>query len=149
MPLLRELGRQGIEHQLFFGADGRQGLSSEMKREVDRPGTLRELRRPMTDGEYACALSHRAIHRRIVADDLDAALVLEDDAIVSPRPGAFVEAGGLFVRPMILLDRQRVRVVRSSGDPFPPFGRLWRVVGSSALTTGYAVSHDAARHLDA
>lgn len=146
-PLLAELARQGIAHELVMGIDGRAGLPPELEAMVDRDLAARTMRRRLTDGELACALSHRAIYQRILDEGLDAALVLEDDALIQPRLGDFLRAGGMFARPMILLDYARVSVSRISGQQFGDFGRLWRVVVNPPFATGYIVSARSARHL--
>ena len=146
-PLLSELERQGIDYELFFGINGRNGLSPEHEKMVDRAAAEQVMRRVLTNGEFACALSHRAIYERVLAEGLDAAMVLEDDALLRPDLGDFVRAGGLYAAPMILLDYSRVSVSRVSGKPFQGFGRLWRVVVTPMLATGYVVSASAARAL--
>lgn len=146
-PLLSELERQGIDYELFYGVDGRHGLSPEHEAMIDRPAAEKVMRRILTDGEFACTLSHRAIYEKILADSLDAALILEDDAIVSSRLGEFLRAGGLYAAPMTLLDYSRVSVSRLPGKQFQDFGRLRRIIVSPSLATGYAVSSAVARTL--
>jgi len=146
-PLLLELQRQQIDFELFFGIDGRKGLPAQHEAMIDRDEAERVLRRRMTDGEFACALSHRAIYERMLSEGLDAALILEDDAIVAPRLGEFVRSGGCFAAPMILLDYSRVSVSLLSGRPYKSFGHLWRVVVTPCFATGYVLSAWAAREL--
>lgn len=146
-PLLAELDRQQIAYRLFYGIDGRAGLSPEHEAMVDRAAAARTMRRRLTDGELACALSHRAIYQQILDEGLPAALILEDDAIISPRLGAFLRDGGLMARPMILLDYSRVSVVRFPARAFRDYGRLWRVVVNPHFATGYGVQASAARYL--
>lgn len=51
------------------------------------PGTLYEPRYPfaLSAGEVGCFLSHRACWKRIVKDDLDYALIAEDDLALDPE----------------------------------------------------------------
>ena len=144
-PLLNELERQGIDYELFFGVDGRHGLSPKHEAMIDRRAAEKAMRRTLTDGEFACTLSHRAIYEKMLTEDLDAVLILEDDALITPRLGEFVRAGGLYAAPMILLAHSRVSVSRMPGKRFQDFGRLWRVVLSPSMATGYVVSAAAAQ----
>jgi len=56
----------GLQYELFFGVDGRRGLPAEHEPLVDRSARINAGSRPMSDPEYACALSHLMIYRRIV-----------------------------------------------------------------------------------
>lgn len=146
-PLLDSLTAQGVEYELFFGVDGRKGLPPQYEASIDREATLSFMKRPMSDGEYACALSHRAVCQRMLEDGLDAAVVIEDDALLMPDFGAFLKNGGAFAAPLILLDYSRTSVSRISGPRAGGFGRLYRVIGKPVFTTGYVVSAAAARQL--
>lgn len=146
-PLLDALAEMGLSWRLMFGVDGRNGLPSEYEAMVDRDRCAQKMRRAISDPELACALTHRAAYQEIVSSGVEAALILEDDALVQPGLKDFIAAGGMTARPMILLDYGRIPVSRVSGRNFGQFGRLWRVVGSAPFTTGYIVSRDAARYL--
>lgn len=146
-PLLAELQKQRLEYELFFGIDGRRGLSPELESMIDRAEAERVMRRRLTHGEFACALSHRGIYERILAEGLEAALVLEDDALISPRLGDFIRSGGCFAAPMILLDYSRISVSRFTSRSIRGFGQLWRVVVNPNFATGYIVSNGAAQEL--
>lgn len=106
-PLLAALAAQGLEAELVFGVDGRKGLPAACEPEVDRAAALARNGAPMTDGELACALSHRAVYRRVFEDQLGPALVLEDDAIVHPRLREFLAAWNPAPADLLLLDHSR------------------------------------------
>ena len=80
----RALSNLGIEFEFVDAVDGRYGLDPQYEEQIDRVGTQRT-GYPLADAEFACALSHINVYRRIVSENLAYALVLEDDARPSPR----------------------------------------------------------------
>lgn len=54
----------------------------------DDPGTLW----PASPGDLACSLSHHMVWRRIVDENLPAALIFEDDALIEGSLGGFLQA---------------------------------------------------------
>lgn len=89
-PLVKELERLGLAYELFTGVDGRRGLDEQWESEIDRAAARRYLGYDMTDGEFACALSHREIYRMVVERGWSGAVVLEDDAILGESFAAFL-----------------------------------------------------------
>lgn len=77
-----QLAALSIPFEFVDAIDGRSGLPAEFEARIDRARTQRVLGRPMSEAEYACALSHMRVYERIVAEKLAGAIVLEDDAIV-------------------------------------------------------------------
>ena len=77
------LNKLGISFEFLDAVDGRSGLDPTYESQVDRHAALRTWGL-LSDTEFACALSHINTYRRIVAEDIPYALVLEDDA--SPLP---------------------------------------------------------------
>ncbi len=73
----------GIGFELLDAVDGRQGLPPEYESQIDRTETKR-FGRLLADADYACALSHINVYRRLVAEGLPYALILEDDAHPTP-----------------------------------------------------------------
>jgi glycosyl transferase family 25 len=71
------LDRCGVDYEIVTAVDGRD-LDAAGK---VIPGYLDKFRL----GEAGCALSHIIVYRKIIADGLDCALVLEDDIIVPPE----------------------------------------------------------------
>lgn len=145
-PLIRQLNDLGLEHELFFGVDGTNGLSPEHEGLIDRNARVGVRRRPLTDGEYACTLSHLSIHRLIVERGLPEAIILEDDAQLGED---FVALARGRLRPpgdLVLLDfakgfyRWRGRVPLAGGLT------AYRVAVAPVLATGYLMRRAAALH---
>lgn len=145
-PLLDELSEMGLQWQLVFGVDGRAGLPPEYEATVDRDAAQSRMRRPMTDAELACALSHRHIYSLIVDGGLPGAVVLEDDAILQPDFPDFLRAGHHLTETLVLLDYD-------SGRALPwqrkKAGRwlMYRPARRASLNTAYTLSRNTARDL--
>ncbi|TQS70285.1 glycosyltransferase family 25 protein [Rhodobacteraceae bacterium] len=143
-PLLAALDAQHISYELVYGVDGRQGLPAEYLSQIDRDGARVRHGYSLSDGEFACALSHRFLWQKVIEHSSTAALILEDDAQITPKLGAFLASDHVFDAPLIQLDYSRAWCARFSARRAGDFGTRWRMVKTSALTTGYVVSQDAA-----
>ena len=145
-PLLDQLAAMGLPWRLIQGVDGRQGLPAECLPLIDREAAQARLRRPMTDAEFACALSHRQIYGLILDEGLAGAVVLEDDAILTPDFPDFLRAGHHLTEPLVLLDY-------ASGRALPwqrrRAGRwlMYRPARRASLCTGYTLSRAGAQEL--
>ena len=140
-PLLDALAAQGIACEVVLGVDGRNGLPPEHEADVDRPGTLARLGRPMSDAEYACALSHQRIYSLIGSRGLPGAVVLEDDAIPLPGFGAFLATGAHEDADLTLFDYDdKTRALRGTARTALPGVTLWTLATTRYLATGYAIS---------
>lgn len=71
--ITRRLNAAGIHHELVDAVDG-------MTLDLDALGE-RLVNRAMTPGQIACFLSHYNLWRRMVDEQIPAALILEDDAV--------------------------------------------------------------------
>lgn len=105
----------GLPVRFIDAVDGRSGLSAEFAASADRQASERQMGRAMTDGEIACALSHRRVYDVMISEHIDHALILEDDAIPGPDLTAFLEAGGHLSAPLVLLYHSNARVMREAG----------------------------------
>jgi glycosyl transferase family 25 len=79
----KQLQEAGLAFEFIDGVDG-QALSAEFIRDnvnQERYNFWHELRHP---GAIGCALSHRAAYQRMVTDNIPAAVILEDDIVLSP-----------------------------------------------------------------
>ncbi len=145
-PLLDRLAENGLQWRLVYGVDGRRGLPPEYLPMIDRGAAQDRLKRPMTDSEFACALSHRRIYEIIMAEGLDGALVLEDDAILTPDFPDFIRAGHHLTDTLALLYHYSGRALpwqrRKAGRWL-----MYRPTRRASGCTGYTLSRNMAHEL--
>lgn len=146
-PLANVLQAHGLTYEIFWGIDGRDGLPAVHEQSIDRAGAEARMGRPMSDGEFACALSHRQIYKRIAEGDAPAAIILEDDAELSQT---FFTLGQALVDPpcgLLMFDHKNTYV--NLRDRLFVAGNVYayRVVLPPFLATGYMVSREVAAHL--
>ena len=145
--LISQLETFRLEFQLATTVDGRNGLSTKYESMIDRSRTLLRLRRPMSDGEYGCAISHMLIYRRIVDEGLPGAIVLEDDARLHHLFCHFVGSRGYERAHIVLLDHANAWVWRSRSSPLMPGVDGFRLALNPKATTGYSISARGARYI--
>ncbi|MEE6074840.1 glycosyltransferase family 25 protein [Avibacterium paragallinarum] len=77
------LSSLGLKFEFFDAVYGKD-LSQEELDKVDFKFSLRYgFKKPMTLGEIGCAMSHIKLYEYLVANNIEQAIILEDDAIVS------------------------------------------------------------------
>ncbi len=81
--LIQQLEEMGLKYIIWNAIDGRQGLPEQYNSLIDRERARQRMGRNMSDTEFACALSHRAMQQDILDRKLSGALILEDDAILT------------------------------------------------------------------
>ncbi|WBU53383.1 glycosyltransferase family 25 protein [Paracoccus sp. SCSIO 75233] len=144
--LIDALDAANLAHRLFFGVDGRNGLAETYQPLIDRAAATRRMGRAMTDGEFACALSHRLIYETILSEGLEGAVILEDDAIPGPDFPAFLAAGCHRCARLALLDYRFGRALpwqrqrRAQWD-------FYRAAQRPTLASAYSVSRLSAADL--
>lgn len=122
----QRLAERGISFERFPAVDGR-ALTPEERRRVYAPVRTALVRGwGLLPGELGCALSHLGICKKMLADGLDFACVLEDDAF--PEPGFAVALEELERK----LDATRAQLVIlspafGSADPQPVEPGLQRI----------------------
>ena len=72
----------GLSFEFFDAVDGRNGLSECYEPMIDRNAIKRRLG-GMSGGEIACALSHALLYKKIVDENINNTIILEDDVILS------------------------------------------------------------------
>ncbi len=111
--LVAQLRARRLAFELVEAVDGRALGCAEKRRLADFP-KMRRVLRVLSDGEIGCAASHQAVYRRMRAEGLPAACVLEDDArlvgdfareVGGEGPGGAGGEGECRVR--LLTDRRR------------------------------------------
>lgn len=82
--IVREAEKHGLDYELIKAVDGKLLTEDEIERLCDTKPELADERMPRSLSRpiFGCALSHLSVYRKIINDDVDAALVLEDDAVL-------------------------------------------------------------------
>ena len=79
--IVRRLNTANIRHEIVDGVDGNKLDLAEIGDRMDSEAQMKYYGRPLYRGEFGCYLSHYNLWRRIVAEKIPAAVVLEDDAV--------------------------------------------------------------------
>ena len=72
----------GLAFEFFDAIDGRQGLPNKYESMVDRKLAKKRIGADISDSEIACALSHALVCKKIIDENIDNAIILEDDCIL-------------------------------------------------------------------
>lgn len=72
-----QLIKLNIAHEFIEAVDGREMT------EAERRNVTREVNYAFLPGEVGCALSHQKIYKKIINENIEAALILEDDVVLS------------------------------------------------------------------
>jgi glycosyl transferase family 25 len=146
--MARQLERLGLDFEFFDGVRGSERVGERAS--YDREGALRREGRELRAGEIGAALSHGAVYAEIDRRALPWALVLEDDAELSPDLPAVIgalEDGVLEQGDVVLLERCD-RVAPLSVRNLVGRYRIARPVllraGAAAQAAGYVVTLAAA-----
>ena len=77
------LEEKGIfNYEIIVAVDGRK-MSAEQKRlAFDQEKALKRYGRVCRDGEIGCTLSHQKCYKKMIDEEIDAALILEDDVTI-------------------------------------------------------------------
>ena len=84
-----QLDKFGLSYQIFDAVDG-VALPSEVKQQVEKQRDICIYKKPFTDGEIGCMYSHMGVYEEIVKNNLDYALILEDDVFLTERLPIFL-----------------------------------------------------------
>lgn len=146
-PLVEQLSKRGIDYQISWGVDGRDSLPQAFEERIDRAGAQARMGRAMSDGEFACALSHRQIYEQVAAGSHPSAIVLEDDAVLFQE---FFDVGPTLYNPpcgLLLFDHKNTYVRVRDRLVLPKGVQAYRIALPPFLATGYMVSREVAAHL--
>jgi glycosyl transferase family 25 len=145
--ILDQCAAIGIVPLIVDAVDGRSGLPPDRERQVDRAGAQARAGRPLSDAELACALSHQQIHQWIVSEGLPGAVILEDDAILTPLFALFLQGGGHLAGDFVQMDHMDARVWYARRRQWSPEIALIPLAENASLATGYCLSARGARHV--
>lgn len=82
--MAKQLAELGINYEFFPAVDGRKISDKELATVSDARWFRRYVGRDMTRSDLGCALSHVYLYKKMVEEGLESALVLEDDAWITP-----------------------------------------------------------------
>lgn len=74
------------EVNVFFGFDAYSSSESEIEEYLDLKLTKFLMHRKISRGEAGCAISHKMIHDEVASRQVQSALILEDDCLISDLP---------------------------------------------------------------
>lgn len=84
LHITHELERLQLSAQRLAAVDGKR-LTKTDKEFVNEDSFILTMKRPIRNGEIGCAASHRAIWKRMVDENIEFAMVLEDDIILDKK----------------------------------------------------------------
>ena len=116
----KQLDLIGIEYERFSAVDGRKIKPEEFSKCYNDKTARRLLGKSMTPGEIGCALSHIGIYKKIVAENIPFALILEDDAYAMPPLKKILEVYETTMSPDLA-------VVTLFGEGVPVRGKVPRI----------------------
>ena len=134
----------GLRCTLIDAVDARQGVPPDHETSIDRVAGA-----SLSEPEYGCALSHALIYRRMVAEQVPHAIVLEEDAIPTSRFAQFVRDEEYRSSPLIQLYHQAAYVRRSGARSLTGGVELARLATSCSGTVAYSLDLEAAVALEA
>lgn len=145
--LLGALAREGISYQTVDGIDGRFGLPAQYESQIDRAAAQRHLGRAMSDGEFACALSHLSIYRQFLETDAEAAVILEDDAQIGADFAEVYNALNMPACDLLFLDHRRTYVNPGRQISLTGGFSAYKIALPPFLANGYVISRRGAKHI--
>ena len=138
------LAQAGVNATRVAAVDGAALSPSERRAAVARVHAILARGRLYTPGQIGCALSHHAIYRRMIDENIPAALVFEDDVLLTPEFPASLAAA------KTLLDADRRQVFLFSDGTYPPLpgdGRAFARATDGDCSEAYLITLPAAREL--
>lgn len=142
MSFMREqLERIGVPFERVSAVYGKSLSPEELRERFSRVRSFIASKKRMSASEIGCALSHVKICRKMVEENVPAALVLEDDAILGPEFADNLREASAF------LDPARPQVLLFSGHGVAEEkGRRGIVsIGSAWCTDAYCITRAAAK----
>lgn len=139
----KNLGTLDLDFDIITAIDG-YALSKNEKQEKTR-----SLSYALTAGEIGCALSHINIYRKIFAEKIGAALILEDDALVTPDIKLALPAVEQFLcvdKPYVILLTETSKIIKNKYRTLDSGHTLNRVL-EAVSTRGYVINYAAAKSM--
>ncbi len=146
--LVDHLGSLGLQAQIQEAIDGRGNIPEIYEPMLARSLANEKAGRPLTDMEFACALSHISIYRTMITEEIQDAVVLEDDAVLLPGFDMIVRSPMPHWADLILFDHKNCFVRRIGGRrKLQKISAHQIAYRTPTLATGYRISNSAAREI--
>jgi GR25 family glycosyltransferase involved in LPS biosynthesis len=78
-----QINSLGLQFEFIYGVNGKTLAENELAKIYDDNKAIKYLKRSMARGEIGCAQSHKLIYKKMIEENIDRAIVLEDD--VQPK----------------------------------------------------------------
>lgn len=88
--IINQFKKLGVKFEFFDAVDCRGGISDKYNDILDMELAAKRLGRVMTNGEVGCSLSHHLLYKKIVKEKIKDAIIIEDDAILTPALKDFI-----------------------------------------------------------
>ena len=150
----------GLDYEIIQAVYGKELSEEEIKQNVaDKEEQLKYLKRPLSLGEIGCALSHRKCYQKIVSDNIEDAVILEDDAIFDEKLIEFLKHKSEFPKDLelLLLGHHRQTYNDDGFRIESPYSlrfdlqienyHIKRLVGRGNGTYGYYINKNGAKRL--
>ncbi|WP_343552271.1 glycosyltransferase family 25 protein [Pantoea sp.] len=140
---LQQCNSIGLEADVFNAIDGRL-LSPQQISEKTHP----ELSVGLTESEIGCALSHHGVYEKMVRENIELALVLEDDVLFDDHSRNVIDylSNHFPQRPTLCL-LSEVRKYLRGGEKIPTSDHKIVNVSQAALAHAYFINLAAAKKL--
>jgi GR25 family glycosyltransferase involved in LPS biosynthesis len=142
-----QLNALDLSFEFFTGIDGRKLSNNELLEYYDSNKANKYSGRDLTRGEIGCALSHKYIYKKMIADNIQRAIVLEDDITIDQEFPLVVSrlehlAINNYIIKMDTAEKQTVPWHRTSlGDGY----FIEHPLSSISATLGYYIDIEAAK----
>jgi len=141
-----------VEFEFFDATDGKALDPARKAAEYDEEGVRATIGRTLSENEIGCTISHRSVYRRMIAEGIGKACVLEDDILIDdafPRTLEWLEARELR-NTVVKLDNYQEKDTPCSiwgRDKLPTGASFKKPVTTQWMAWGYVLDIEAARNI--
>lgn len=143
-----QLDKLGIPFEIFPATNGRKLTKWEISN-YDSAGAIKSCGREMTPGEIGCSYSHLYIYKKMLDENIEQALILEDDVILCDELPEILSREPEFPEDWELMFLSHNNAVSSVWDRKKLFGRyhIVKFVEHPCWTSGYILKKSGAEKL--
>lgn len=148
MSINQQCHSLGIRCNRIAATDGKLLFENEKKKFYNHKKNKEKYHKVLTNGELGCYLSHLACWKKIIADNLDFALILEDDALLENTLPQFIELVGKLAPEWDYIKLSHGRKIKAIGESLIDQNlTLGTCLKLPSTTTGQFVSKAGAQKL--